>query len=153
MSGDTTAFGDEGRAESFEETTDGQSSPRGRFQPGRSGNPKGRPRKRHKEQSAIDAALEEQVTIKDRNGTRKISAANAIAKRLVQKAVAGDISATKLLQRESPDFLKRIEQAAGLQAGMAAFMRHMADCMSEQSLMEFRNGLSTWEQKMRRART
>jgi len=67
-----------------EDHCDDKVSNRGQFAPGKSGNPKGRPRKVVKQQSAIDSALSELVTITDSKGKRKVKAAVVIAKRLVQ---------------------------------------------------------------------
>ena len=146
MSDGVVSFEGEGHAETVDETNNVPSSQRGRFEPGRSGNPKGRPRKRAKEQSAIEAALNERVTIKDRKGTRKLSAAQAIAKRLVQKAMAGDIPALKELQRASPNFLKEVKKEASKHT-YNAFIRHLVNTMSESASMEYRNALVAWEQK------
>ncbi len=145
MSDRVASIGGECPDGTVDEPNGSTSFQRGRFQPGRSGNPKGRPRKRVKVQSAIEAALDEQVTIKDHKGTRRIPAAHAIAKRLVQKAMAGDIPALKELQRASPDVLSKVanEEASKFRGDV----RYLFDRMSPGAAMEFRHAFNSLQQK------
>ncbi|GAC1344853.1 MAG: hypothetical protein NVSMB18_23330 [Acetobacteraceae bacterium] len=144
MSDGVITFEDDARPEPVDEANGDLPSQNGRFQPGQSGNPKGRPKKRVEAQSAIQAALNEQVTIKDRKGTRNISAAQAIAKRLVQMAMAGEVAAVKELLRECPNFLKEVKYDDS-KTERAAWTRHLVSSMSSDALMEYRHALRTWK--------
>lgn len=65
-----------------------------RFQKGRSGNPKGRPRNRHRE-IPYDAVLGQMVTIREDGRERRVTAAEAFLLQLTQKGMAGDSAATR----------------------------------------------------------
>ncbi len=65
-----------------------------RFQKGRSGNPKGRPRNRHRE-IPYDAVLGQMVTIREDGRERRVTAAEAFLLQLTQKGLAGDSAATR----------------------------------------------------------
>jgi len=66
----------------------------GRWQPGESGNPNGRPRKGMALAEALRGRLGREVTLAD--GT-KVTVAEAVAGRLVALALAGDVAALRLL--------------------------------------------------------
>ncbi|VWX58351.1 DUF5681 domain-containing protein [Sphingorhabdus sp. 109] len=74
-----------------------------RFRKGQSGNPKGRPRNRHKS-VPYDSVLGQMVTIREDGGERRITAAEAFLLKLTQKGLAGDSAAAR-------DSLNAIEQA------------------------------------------
>lgn len=65
-----------------------------RFQKGRSGNPKGRPRARRREISH-DAVLGQMVTVREDGRERRVTAAEAFLLQLVQKGLAGDSAAAR----------------------------------------------------------
>lgn len=65
-----------------------------RFQKGHSGNPKGRPKKRHRE-VPCDAALGQMVTIRDGGKERCVTAAEAFLLQLTRKGLAGDHTAAR----------------------------------------------------------
>jgi Family of unknown function (DUF5681) len=68
-----------------------------RFQKGRSGNPKGRPRGRRSLATEFERALHEKVVINE-NGTRKtVTKFAAAMKQLVNKAASGDLAAVRHL--------------------------------------------------------
>lgn len=69
---------------------------RGRFKPGRSGNPKGRPRKTLSVDQALTDALNERVSIKENGRRRRVSKLEAAAKQLANKGAAGELSALRL---------------------------------------------------------
>ena len=79
----------------------------GRFKPGRSGNPKGRPRRRALPNNALDQALGDEVIITDGRGKRKVQSQVVIAKRMVQLAMAGNMAAVKTIEAARPGFLLR----------------------------------------------
>lgn len=64
------------------------------FQKGRSGNPRGRPRNRHRE-VPYDAVLGQMVTIREDGRERRITAAEAFLPQLTQKGLAGDSVAAR----------------------------------------------------------
>jgi hypothetical protein len=68
-----------------------------RFQPGRSGNPNGRPRSRKDTEPAIDRVLSERFVVVDRGRKRRIPAEEVIYRQLRTKAMNGDIKAAKYL--------------------------------------------------------
>lgn len=68
-----------------------------RFQPGRSGNPRGRPRKQETTGALIDKALSRRVTIQENGRTKHVRVKDIIATQLTNKAAKGELRATKLL--------------------------------------------------------
>lgn len=65
-----------------------------RFSKGRSGNPKGRPKDRHREMP-YDAVLGQMVTIREDGRERRVTAAEAFLLQLTQKGLAGDSAAAR----------------------------------------------------------
>lgn len=65
-----------------------------RFAKGRSGNPKGRPRARHR-QIPYDSVLGQMVTVREDGRERRITAAEAFILQLTQKGLAGDSAAAR----------------------------------------------------------
>jgi hypothetical protein len=74
-----------------------------RFKKGQSGNPKGRPKDRHKS-IPYDAVLGQMVTIRENGRERRVTAAEAFLLQLTQKGLAGDSAAAR-------DSLDAIENA------------------------------------------
>ncbi len=74
-----------------------------RFKKGQSGNPKGRPKNRHKS-IPYDAVLGQMVTIREDGRERRVTAAEAFLLQLTQKGLAGDSAAAR-------DSLDAIENA------------------------------------------
>ncbi|MAQ85198.1 MAG: hypothetical protein CMH12_18390 [Maritimibacter sp.] len=68
-----------------------------RFQKGQSGNPRGRPKGAKGFKASLKRELETKVTIRDGNQERKISKAEAAAKRLIANALKGDMKALVML--------------------------------------------------------
>ena len=67
------------------------------FKPGRSGNPKGRPRGSRNASTLLDEALKERVTVSENGRRRKVTKLEVILKQLVNTAAKGDHRATRLL--------------------------------------------------------
>jgi hypothetical protein len=72
-----------------------------RFKPGRSGNPKGRPRGSKNLSTIIQQELNTPVIVNENGRRRKISKRQAIAKQLVNNAAAGDPKAIPILLSET----------------------------------------------------
>jgi hypothetical protein len=68
-----------------------------RFQKGRSGNPKGRPRGSRNASTLLDEALKERVIVSENGRRKKITKLEAILTQLVNRAAGGDHRATQLL--------------------------------------------------------
>ena len=73
------------------------------FQPGQSGNPKGRPKGARNASSLAREALERPINVKVKGTSRKMSVRKAAYRRLAEKAVAGDVKAL--------DYLLSLERA------------------------------------------
>jgi len=63
---------------------------RTRFQPGHSGNPRGRPRGQRNFRTVIKSTLDERVTIREGERTRKVPIMEAIVRRCLNNALKGD---------------------------------------------------------------
>jgi hypothetical protein len=68
-----------------------------RFQPGQSGNPKGRPKGAKSLAAIIRAALNQRVYVVENGRRHAVTKLEAITTQLVNKATSADLSATKLL--------------------------------------------------------
>lgn len=68
-----------------------------RFPPGRSGNPRGRPKGARNLSTVVAAALNERVAITENGRRRRITKLDAAIKQLVNRAAAGEARATALL--------------------------------------------------------
>jgi hypothetical protein len=68
-----------------------------RFQPGRSGNPRCRPRKPKTVGALLQQGLSRRVEIKENGCTRRRSAEEIVVMQLINKAAKGELGATKLL--------------------------------------------------------
>jgi hypothetical protein len=68
----------------------------GRFQPGRSGNPNGRPRKANTVGDAVRDALAAKVTITENGKRKRISKREAAATQWANRSASGDLRAGKL---------------------------------------------------------
>jgi hypothetical protein len=97
----------------------------GKFQPGRSGNLKGRPRKSTSAAGAVRDAYNAKITVNEAGKRRRITKKEATATQLANKSALGDPRATKMgldiIQREEdreaakvpppPEFLAAEDQA------------------------------------------
>ena len=68
-----------------------------RFQPGCSGNPKGRPRKRKTVGAIVEETLGRRIKIEENGRSRSLSAEEIIVRRLVNNAAKGDFKAVKMV--------------------------------------------------------
>ena len=91
----------------------------GRFQPGVSGNPSGRPKGSQNFRTLLDQILKEEIPLLDGEQHRKVSKAEAITRRLVIGALKGDARSQMTLFRlaeltgqfeQPPEPLKKSER-------------------------------------------
>jgi len=80
------------------------------FQPGQSGNAKGRPKGSRNFASVIEQELNTVISITERGKVKQVRKKEIIAKQVVNKAAAGDLKATGILLSES----RYAEQQAAL---------------------------------------
>lgn len=73
-----------------------------RFQPGQSGNPKGRPRKDRSLQKLIEAELEKEMQVTEGGKTIRLTKLEALAKSMVNDALKGDHRARTTLLKQLP---------------------------------------------------
>jgi Family of unknown function (DUF5681) len=69
----------------------------GRFRPGQSGNPRGRPRNARGVGALVQRALNERVEAKENGRRRRITLLEAVVKQLVNRAANGDQRATQFV--------------------------------------------------------
>lgn len=85
-----------------------------RFQKGRSGNPKGRPKGAKGFLASVQRELERKITVREGNRTIRISKGEAAAMRAVELALKGDKAVLRLLATLDGGFRERIDQGAGM---------------------------------------
>ncbi|QNH35567.1 DUF5681 domain-containing protein [Aminobacter sp. MDW-2] len=68
-----------------------------RFKPGKSGNPKGRPKESLSLKTILQRELRQLIEIRDGDGTRRITKREALIKSLMVKAIKGDLNTVKAL--------------------------------------------------------
>ena len=88
-----------------------------RFQKGRSGNPKGRPRGRRNMSTLLSATLNGWVTVVENGRRKKITKREAIVTQLVNKSASADLKATQIVLA----MLRDVESQADGSASPAAF--------------------------------
>lgn len=106
--------------------TQGETSPVGyrrppaatRFVKGQSGNPKGRPKGRHR-QLPYDTVLGQMVTVREDGRERRVTAAEAFLLQLTRKGLAGDSAAA----RASLDAIEAARAARGARLAQPATLR------------------------------
>lgn len=110
----------------------------GRFQKGRSGNAKGRPKGAKGFLASVQRELERKITVREGNRTIRISKGEAAAMRAVELALKGDKGALRLLAMLDGGHRERADQAAGMaesHAGPdqtdAAILHHFAAMLAE----------------------
>jgi Family of unknown function (DUF5681) len=88
-----------------------------RFQKGRSGNPKGRPRGRKNMSTLLSDALNGSVIVVENGRRKKITKREAIVTQLVNKSASADLKATQIVLA----MLRDVESQADGSADPAAF--------------------------------
>jgi hypothetical protein len=84
-------------AESGFEIGYGKPPKKNRFQPGQSGNPKGRPKGTKNLKTDLEAELKERVPVREGNKVRKIPKQRALLKATFAKGLNGDMRATNTI--------------------------------------------------------
>jgi hypothetical protein len=80
-----------------------------RFQPGQSGNPKGRPKGAKNLRTELAEELQECITLREGGERRSVSKQRALLKRLMEKALQGDVRAASLIINMVARFLDQAE--------------------------------------------
>ena len=88
-----------------------------RFQKGRSGNPKGRPRGKKNMSTLLSAALDPAIIVVENGRRKKISKREAIITQLVNKSASADLKATQIVLA----MLQDVEARADDSSDSAAF--------------------------------
>ena len=83
-----------------------------RFQKGRSGNPKGRPRGRKNISTLLSDALNGSVIVAENGRRKKITKREAIITQLVNKSASADLKATQIVLAMLHDIESRADDAA-----------------------------------------
>ena len=83
-----------------------------RFEPGQSGNPRGRPPGSKNLSSLLKKALDEPVIVVENNRRRRIAKREAIVTRFVNQSAKGDLKATQLLLSILRDLESRVEPSS-----------------------------------------
>lgn len=89
-----------------------------RFNPGRSGNPKGRPKGAKNLKTLIERELTRKIVIRDEGGRRSVAKREVVAKQLVKKALEGQDKAILTLLKISDEFEAVLKAAAVAQAAV-----------------------------------
>lgn len=99
------------------------------FQAGQSGNPKGRKKGTKNTNTLLDSVLNEKILLTENGKTHKISKKEAAIRRLVNKALSGDMKALGLLLADLHDK----ESAAEAQKAVSAY----SDGLDQEILSDF----------------
>jgi hypothetical protein len=83
----------------------------GQFQKGQSGNPKGRPKGAKGFKASLKRELASEITVREGNRVIRIAKHEAAAKRLVEKALNGDLGAIRMLAAIDAEFSQEVEAA------------------------------------------
>lgn len=89
-----------------------------RFKPGRSGNPKGRPKGTNNLKTDLAEELGERITVREGGNTKTVSKQRAFLKALMNKALRGDVRAASLAYTMMMRLLDTGETATGYEIEM-----------------------------------
>lgn len=68
----------------------------GRFRPGQTGNPNGRPKKHHGVDAVVTRALQEKITVTEQGRRKRKSKLEVTAAQIANKGAGGDLRAAKM---------------------------------------------------------
>lgn len=94
----------------------GKTPEKGKFEPGQSGNPKGRPKGSKGLKTILNDALGQKIVSRANGKEKKITTREGIIMRLVKKALDGDHNAIKLIMARDEDFELRTLAEDGAQS-------------------------------------
>jgi hypothetical protein len=83
-----------------------------RFEKGRSGNPRGRPRGKKNMSTLLSAALDASIVVVENGRRKKITKREAIVTQLVNKSAAADLKATQIVLAMLQDVEARADGSA-----------------------------------------
>jgi hypothetical protein len=87
----------------------------GRFRPGQTGNPNGRPKKQQSVDAALTRALQEKITVTEQGRRKRKSKLEVTAAQIANKGAGGDLRAAKMA-------LDMASKAEGNQGGTPAVL-------------------------------
>jgi hypothetical protein len=119
-----------------------------RFTPGKSGNPKGRPKGSRSVGAILQGVIRQKITVNENGKTRQLSALEVMFRRLVNDAMRGDPKAMKLLlslfdryEESSETALQLSELLPEDRAILAQYLPRLADVESGSSTESDDGGL------------
>lgn len=86
-----------------------------RFEPGQSGNPKGRQKGTKNFKTELAEELQERILVREGGKAREVSKQRALVKRLTEKALQGDVRAASIIVNMVARFLSQDEEPDGEQ--------------------------------------
>ncbi|MBO6718883.1 MAG: hypothetical protein JJ913_13075 [Rhizobiaceae bacterium] len=106
----------------------------GRFKPGRSGNPKGRPRGAKSYKAIVAAALHEKITVSTPRGRKRMTKLEALIQTNMNAALKGDPKATDQILKIARDHGLANEVADAIDAAASAALREEDRAILERHL-------------------
>lgn len=105
----------------------------GQFQPGQSGNPKGRPKGAKSLKTVLEDEFYEKVLLKENGKTKKVSKLQAMIKALIAKAIKGDnksaVTLFNVALKTAATELEATLEEADLTATDEAILAHLKDTL------------------------
>ena len=109
-----------------------------RWKPGQSGNSKGRSKGTKNLITALEETLNAKVKVHDRGKVRRMTALEAIVKRLVHDALKGDHKAISVVLGYEPELAREIASRAHTFNDMAEFPENDADATARAAATYFK---------------
>ena len=104
-----------------------------RFKPGKSGNPKGRPRGSKNKSTILRETLAQKVTVQQNGRALKMNKLTVIITTLVNKAASGDLRAISLLQPMIENMEKAHEATTKISAELSVNDKEILDAYVKRS--------------------